>query len=344
MADFTPLPTRKLARSGLRITALGLGGAPLGDLFELVPEARADAVVATALGAGINFIDTAPWYGHGLSELRIGRALRQVKRDTVCVSTKVGRIYRRPADLAAVSTAPWVGGLPFEPHFDYTSTGIQLSYEDSLLRLGLNRVECLVIHDLDQGYHGSELARRRAELERSGWARLEALRASGEIRAIGAGINDAAMLGYFLERFDLDFLLVAMPYTLLDQRPLHTEFVQCQARGVDVVIGSPYASGILATGPVAGAMYNYRPADALILEKTRRIASVCTEFCVSLQAAALQFPLAHPIVKAVIPGATSPEIVHANVANLGQRIPSAFWEALKAKGLLAEGAPVPTAP
>lgn len=326
----------------MRITALGLGGAPLGDLFERLAEHRADAVVQAAIEAGITLFDTAPWYGHGLSEHRIGRSLRIATCESQIVSTKVGRVYRRPADLTAFTTAPWAGGLPFELRFDYSAAGILRSYEDSLLRLGRNRVDCLVIHDLDAGYHaGPELDRRRAEFERGGWAALEALRDAGEISAIGAGINDRTTMRYFLQRFDLDFLLVAMPYTLLDQAVLDDDLPRCQERGIDIIIGAPYASGILASGPIAGALYNYRPADALILEKTRRIVAVCTEFDVSLQAAALQFPLGHPAVRAVIPGATSPEMVASNVANLQQVIPTAFWESLKRRGLLHAAAPVP---
>jgi D-threo-aldose 1-dehydrogenase len=321
---------------------LGLGGAPLGELFERLPEAQADAVVSTALDAGIAFYDTAPWYGHGLSEHRMGRGLRQVDRASVCVSTKVGRVYRRPARPAEFSTAPWAGGLPFELRFDYTAAGIRRSYEDSLLRLGLNRVDCLVIHDLDAGYHpGAELDRRKAELESGGWEALESLRQSGEVGALGAGINDRSMMRYFIERFDLDFLLVAMPYTLLDQAPLHEEMAECVRRGIDIVIGSPYASGILATGPTGGTKYNYADATPEILDRTRRIVAVCEEYGVPLAAAALQFPLAHPAVKAVIPGATSPGIVSANVANLQQAIPASFWSALKERGLIDPDAPTP---
>lgn len=342
MAISATLPVRTLGRKGLQISALGLGGAPLGDLFERLREDRADAVVHAAVDVGITLFDTAPWYGHGLSEHRIGRGLRVAARESHVVSTKVGRVYRRPAEPATFTTAPWAGGLPFELRFDYSSAGILRSYEDSLLRLGLNSIDCLVIHDLDAGYHaGPELARRRDELERSGWATLAALRDAGEIRAIGAGINDQSMMRYFLERFELDFFLVAMPYTLLDQAVLDDEFSRCQERGIDIIVGAPYASGVLATGPIPGAFYNYRPADALILEKTRRIVAVCAEFNVSLQAAALQFPLAHPAVRAVIPGATSPEIVAANVANMQELIPAQFWECLKHRGLLHPEAPVP---
>jgi D-threo-aldose 1-dehydrogenase len=336
------LPIRPLGLSGLTPTALGLGGAPLGELFERLPEPQADDVVQAALDEGITFFDTAPFYGHGLSEHRIGRSLRQVDRNRVIVSTKVGRVYRRPVDIATFSTGIWAGGLHFELRFDYSDAGILRSYEDSLLRLGLNRVDSLVIHDLDGSYHpGADLQRHRTDLESSGWAALEALRGGGEIAAIGAGIMDCAMMRYFLDRFDLDFFLVAMPYTLLDHSPPLEEFIECQKRAIGIVIGSPYASGILATGPVPGATYNYAAAPPPILDKTRRILVVCEEFGVSLQAAALQFPLAHPAVTAVIPGATSRAIVAANVANLGVHIPAELWEALKARGLILPDAPVP---
>jgi D-threo-aldose 1-dehydrogenase len=329
------LARRSLGRKGLEPTVLGLGTAQLGDLFQRLPEHQADEVVQKALRCGITLFDTAPWYGHGLSEHRVGRGLRQVERERVIVSTKVGRVYRRPGNLQAFSTGIWAGGLHFELRFDYSGAGILRSYEDSLLRLGLNRVDCLVIHDLESTYHTAvELDRHRAALEASGWAALEALRDQEEIAAIGAGVMERSTMGYFLDRFDVDFFLVAMPYTLLDQAPLREELTECHARGIRVIIGSPYASGILATGAVAGALYNYSPATSAVLEKARRLEAVCAEFGISLQAAALQFPLAHPAVTAVIPGATSPEIVAANVANVGVNIPADLWETLRAQGLL----------
>ncbi len=336
------LPSRKLGRTALMPTVLGLGGAPLGDLFQTLTEQGADEIVREALNQGITLFDTSPWYGHGLSEHRLGRGLWHVERSRIVVSTKVGRVYRRPTDLHGFSTRPWAGGLPFQLHFDYSGAGIRRSYEDSLLRLGLNRVDCLVIHDLDGIYHqGEQLQRHRADLEGSGWTELERLRGSGEIAAIGAGINGSPDMSYFLDRFDLDFFLVAMPYTLLDQAPLRNELAQCLQRRIGIVIGSPYASGILATGPTAGAVYNYGPAPAEILDKTRRIVETCEEFGVSLQAAALQFPLAHPAVAAVIPGSTAREMVAANAANLRAAIPGEFWSTLKKRALILPDAPVP---
>lgn len=336
------LPSRKLGRTALTSTVLGLGGAPLGELFQTLTEQDADAIVREAVDQGITLFDTSPWYGHGMSEHRLGRGLWHIARSSIVVSTKVGRVYSRPTDLRGFSTKPWAGGLPFQLRFDYSGAGIVRSYEDSLMRLGLNRVDCLVIHDLDSIYHqGEQLQHHRADLERSGWTELERLRSSGEISAIGAGINNSSDMRYFLDHFDLDFFLVAMPYTLLDQAPLRNELPECLQRGIGIVIGSPYASGILATGPTAGAVYNYGAAPPEILDKTRRILEACNEYGVSLQAAALQFPLAHPSVAAVIPGATSHEMVAANAANLRVAIPPELWPTLKKRGLILPDAPVP---
>jgi len=269
------LPTRELV-GDLPVSVLGLGGAGLGELFETIEESVAQDIVSSAWSGGMRFYDTAPWYGHGMSEHRMGHFLRHQRRSQFALSTKVGRLYR-PAGSPDFRTQPWVGGLPFELHFDYSYDGIMRSWEDSLMRLGLNRVETLVIHDLDSGYHGSGdvMAAHKHALETSGWKALQELKAAGQIKAIGAGINADAMIPYFLESFDMDFMLVAMPYTLLDQEPLEEILPACVEKNVSVVIGSPYASGILASGPVDGAIYNYAPAEAGVLDKTRRMQAVC---------------------------------------------------------------------
>lgn len=321
---------------------LGLGGAGLGELFEIVTEDRAQEIVRTAWDGGIRFFDTAPWYGHGMSEHRMGHFLRQQSRDSFALSTKVGRIYRS-AERTDYRTPPWVGGLPFKLHFDYSYDGMMRSWEDSLMRLGLNRVETLVIHDLDSGYHGTGevMNTHQHALESSGWKALQDLKDSGRIKAIGAGINAAAMIQYFLQNFDMDFMLVAMPYTLLDQGPLEDILPACVDKGVSVVIGSPYASGILATGPVDGAIYNYAPAELAVLQRARDIQTVCNAHGVSLQAAAMQFPLGHAAVISVIPGATTPAHVAANLDNLAVQIPESLWTDLKNEKLLLMDAPVP---
>ena len=336
------IPSRRLGGSGLSVPVLGLGAAPLGELFETMTEDRAQKIVRAAWSAGIRFFDTAPLYGTGLSEHRCGHVLRQYPRDEFIISTKAGRVLR-PARSPAHRNPPWIGGLPFTFHFDYSYDGIMRSWEDSLMRLGLNRVETLVIHDLDSSYHGvgEVMQSQKHELENCGWRALAELKSSGAIRGIGAGFNDDSMVPYFLDHFDLDFLLLAMPYSLLDQSSLADTLPRCGKQGVSVIIGSPYASGILATGPVEGALYKYAPAEPAVLEKTRRIQAVCASHDISLQAAALQFPLGHQSVVSVIPGATRAEHVTANFENLMTTIPASLWSDLKNEQLLAPEAPVP---
>ncbi|MBE9539049.1 MAG: aldo/keto reductase [Proteobacteria bacterium] len=335
------IPTTTLGSTGLEVSQLGLGGAPLGELFECLPETQAQGVMQSAYEQGVSFFDTAPWYGHGMSEHRMGHYLRQQSRDSFVLSTKVGRLYRA-AKSPEHRTQPWVGGLPFELHFDYSYDGIMRSWQDSLMRLGLNRIDMLVIHDLDVDYHGQEgLSTHRKALESSGYKALEELKNGGQVRAIGAGVNHGSMMAYFIESFELDFLLVAMPYTLLDQTPLQGSFQSCEDKNVSVVIGSPYASGILATGPIEGARYNYAPASRAILDKVHRIEAVCVKHSTCLAAVALQFCLAHPIVAASIPGATHKKFVSANITNLFTKIPPALWDELKSLNLIAAASPIP---
>lgn len=332
----------------LSLPAFGFGGAPLGELYQRISDADAQASIDAAWAGGVRLFDTAPWYGHGLSEHRLGRYLREQPREQFLLSTKVGRVYA-PAQTSTHRTAPWVGGLPFVPTFDYSRDGILRSWEDSLQRLGLQRVDMLVIHDLDSGYHGTGevFERHKQALERSGWQALQDLRDRGAISAIGAGINDQEMIPYFVERFDLDFLLVAMPYTLLDQKIVHDMLPLCLEKDVAVIIGAPFASGILATGAgqseagASTAMYNYAPASAAILEITRRIEAIADRHGVRLAAAALQFPLAHEAVRAIVPGAISPAQVRANLEDVRAPIPADFWVSLKNEGLLDPHAPVP---
>lgn len=337
-----PLARKTLGRSTLAVPALGLGTVFLGDPDELIDEARAEATLAAAWDAGVRYFDTAPWYGNTLAEHRLGRFLWRRPRDEFVLATKVGRLYRRPTDPAHFAFQRWKGGLMFEPYFDYTREGVLRSYEHSLQRLGVNRVDMLTVHDLDARHQKDEatVAARLVELEAGGgFAALEELKRAGDIRAIGAGINHTGMIPRFLERFAMDYFLVAMPYTLLEQEALATELPQCLERGAGVVIGAPFASGILATGAVPGARYRYAPASPEVMERVKRIEALCAAHGVPLAAAALQFPLFHPAVAAVIPGANRPEEVAANAAHLGRAIPAAFWRALKEAGLLAAGAP-----
>lgn len=338
-----PLQLRTLGTTDLQLTALGLGGGMLGDLWEPIPEEQADATVETAHEAGIGYFDTAPFYGHTKSEHRVGRVLRQKPRGSYLLSTKVGRVFFPPRDRDSYQPGKWAGGLPFDFRFDYTREAVFRSYEDSLARLGINRVDALLIHDLDPGFAGEPgvVEGFRQLEEGGGFAALEELKRHGEIRAIGAGINYPGMIPRFLERFEMEFFIVALPYTLLDQDALPEELPLCESRGVGVVIGAPFASGILARGPRPGAMYGYQPATPEVLEKAQRIEAACARHGVPLGAAALQFPLHHPVVASIIPGANAPEQVRKNLEWLRWEIPTQLWAELKAEGLLHPEAPVP---
>ncbi len=335
--------TRKLGRTEVQLTELGMGGAPLGDLFEKISETQAQDTLYAAWEAGIRYFDTAPFYGYGQSEHRVGHFLRQQERDSFIVSTKVGRVLKATHDLSRFDQEMWAGGLPFEHYFDYGYDGIMRSYEDSLQRLGLHTADLLLIHDLDSFFHTTEeqISASVAQLYTSGWRALEELRSSGRIRGIGAGLNRLGMIPRLLDLVDLDFFIVAMPYTLLDQEALDVEFPLCTEREVDIVIGSVFASGILATGPTKDALYAYEQATPEILEKTRNIEAVCKRHEVSLPAAAMQFPLGHPNVASIIPGALKPEYIHSNIENLNHPIPGDLWAELKADGLLRKDAPTP---
>jgi D-threo-aldose 1-dehydrogenase len=339
-----PTAKRQLGRTGLALTQLGMGTAPLGDLWERVPEERAQATFAAAWQHGVRYFDTAPWYGNTLAEQRLGHFLRQQPRADFAISTKVGRVYTRPRNQQGFDPGFWAGGLPFQLRFDYGYDGVMRSFEDSLHRLGLPRVDLLVIHDVDPGYHEDDAGVERcfAQLEGGGIRALQELKAADDIKGFGAGINEGPMIGRFLDRFDLDFFLVAMPYTLLDQAPLEDALPRCVERGIGIVIGSPYASGILATGPIQEAKYNYAPAAPEILDKAGKIQAVCKRHGIALAAAALQFPLGHPAVAAVIPGAVAPGEVERNVATLQVEVPAELWAELKQERLLHPDAPVPS--
>lgn len=333
---------RKLGRTDVMLSPVGIGGVPLGEIYARIPEATARDTMEAAWGAGIRYYDTSPWYGRGLSELRFGNLLRQHPRDEFVLSTKVGRTFYRPRNPQSFVHEFWVGGLPFEHRFDYTYDGLMRSYEQSQMRLGIPEIDLLLIHDLDKAEIGSDdlVQHHFRDLERSGWRALENLRRSGEIRGIGAGVNILGTIPEFLRRFDMDFFLVAMPYTLLDQQVLNDEFPLCAERNVGIIIGSPYASGILATGAAAQSpMYNYIPATEPVLEKVRRIEAVCAAFDVPLKAAAYQFPLLNPLVASVVSGGGSRAQAEENARMVSIAIPPEFWAELKARGLVHPDSP-----
>ena len=330
---------RRVGHTDFEVPPFGFGAAHLGGMYNRVPGELAHATLQAAWDSGIRYYDTAPYYGRGLSEHRVGDFLIDRPRQEFVLTTKVGRYFRRPADPASFDRTPWGGGLNMEIVWDYSYDGIMRSYEQSLLRLGLDSVDALLIHDPEasMGEGGPSLD----DLADTGIKALEELKRAGQIKAIGMGLNATASLDTFARRVPLDFLIVAMPYTLLDQSALESGLRYCTDNGMSVVIGAPYASGILVTGPIPEARYGYRPATPEILDKTRRIDAVCRAHGVALPAAALQFPLAHPAVVAVIPGGARPEEVVSNVDYFSQTIPAGLWSDLKAEGLIDTAAPTP---
>ncbi len=339
-----PLQEAPLGTTELKVTRLGFGGGTLGDPNEVTSDHQAELTVEGAFAAGVRYFDTSPWYGNGKSEHRVGRVLRRKKRDEFRLSTKVGRVYFRPGDPVTFRQERWRGGFDFDLRFDYTRDGVLRSYEQSLLRLGMTQVDALLIHDLDPRHQKGEegVARGLEQLDTGGgYAALAEMKARGEIAAIGAGVNHTGMIPRFLERFEIDFFLVAMPHTLTDQEMLHDELPLCLERKASIVIGAPFASGILATGPREGALYRYQPAPREVLERVGRMQAVCERHGVPLAAAALQFPFGHAAVASIIPGPNSPEQFRQIAAWMRVAIPADLWAELKAEGLLDPEAPVP---
>ncbi len=338
-----PFARRRLGRTNIELTQLGFGGAGLGDLFDVVVDSDANATLQAAWDAGIRYYDTSPWYGRGQSEHRFGRALYRRPRADYVLSTKVGRLFSACHDAETFEHGFWRGGLKFQHRFDYSYDGVMRSFEDSLQRLGLPRIDLLLIHDLDFSHHTTDakVTAYLTELHHGGYRALAELKQSGLISGVGAGINELGMMPRFLDLMDIDVFLVAMPYTLLDTDVLDSEFPCGVARDVGFVIGAPFASGILATGAVPGAKYRYADATPEISAKVRRIEAVCERHKVPLAAAALQFPFGHPSVASVIPGAILPAQVTRTVAAFRHAIPADFWAELKHERLLRSDAPVP---
>jgi D-threo-aldose 1-dehydrogenase len=337
-------PLRKLGRTGLSVTELGFGTAPLGNLFRPLPDALARETLAAAEKAGFGYYDTAPFYGFGLSERRLGDALRA--RGGIVLSTKVGRLLDPvpgPVDEKQARHG-YATPMPFEPVYDYSYDAVMRSYEESLQRLGLSRIDLLYIHDIGRLTHGEQNTARMTELTKGGGLRaLEELRAAKAICGFGMGVNEVPACLEVMDHARLDVILLAGRYTLLEQTPLDDLFPRCVAAGTAVVVGGPYNSGILAVGTRTAAplYYDYEPAPTDVVQKVRRIEAVCDRHDVPLAAAALQFPLAHPLAASVIPGLDSPERVAQTVALYRHKIPAALWQDLRQENLLRRDAPVP---
>ena len=331
-----------LGRTGLAVTRLGFGGASIGGLFSAVPDDEAIDTVRHAWDVGIRSFDTAPLYGYGAWERRVGAALRDRPRDAFVLSTKVGRLVR---DVDAIppgadidrqafdgrEDAFYIRDRPVRLIFDYSAAGVRRSLEESLERLGLDRIDIALIHDPDEHW--------QAAIDEA-WPALERLRGEGVIGAVGAGMNQSAMLARFARETDMDVFLLAGRYTLLDQGALDELLPLCVDRGIAVLVGGVMNSGVLAD-PRPGSRFDYAPASDEILERARRLGEVCARHDVPLRAAAMQFPLAHPAVVSLVAGVRTPSHLDEYPAMLARTIPAALWDELRAERLLRADAPVP---
>ena len=319
---------------------IGFVASGLGTMYAPLSDEQAHETVAAAYAAGIRTFDTAPFYGYGLSELRLGRFLRSVPRDSFTLSTKVGR-YLVPPRGQAVDRGIWADPLPLRPVVDYSYDGTMRALEQSASRLGIPDPDIVHIHDVDRFTHGEQFERRFDEAMEGSYRALDELRRAGHLRAVGLGINESAAAARFLRSGQFDFVLIAGRYTLLEQSALDDLLPEAARQGVQVLAAGVFNSGILAASSASdpSATYDYAPASPEVIARVRSIAEICEAHGVSLQAAAIQFPLCHPAIANVLLGMSSAAQAHRNVTSAGQPIPAAFWSDLKSAGLLRADAP-----
>ncbi len=326
----------------LQLTQLGFGTAPLGNLYRKVADSDAQATLRAAWDAGIRYFDTAPQYGLGRAEQRVGTALPNFDISELTLSTKVGRLLL-DCEPEEVTPEAFVDVPQKRIVFDYTYDGIMKSFAQSTKRLGTDQIDILMLHDIDAGTHGQQGEEKYLHqlFSGGGYRALTELKDNEQITAIGAGVNTWEICEKLLHEADFDTFLLAGRYTLLEQEPLESFLPLCIARDVGIILGGPYNSGILATGAVEGARYNYEPAPADIMDRVAKITRVCDAHDTPLIAAALQFPLAHSAIKTVIPGASNPQEIQQNVTIFKQQIPTALWADLKSEKLIAPDTPTP---
>ncbi len=332
---------QRIGNGGLTFTELGFGTAPLGNLYRAITEEAAQATLQAAWDAGCRYFDTAPLYGLGLSETRLNRFFLGRQRGDYLLSTKVGRLLEACSPEQRTGIGKFFDTPSRRQVYDYSYDGVMRCFEISLERLGVDCVDILYAHDLDLINHGSQevVDAKLDEFMRGGYYALLSLRDQGVIKAFGAGLNEWQPCQWLAERGDFDLFLLAGRYTLLEQESLETFLPLCEQRGIGIVLGGPYNSGILATGPRPGAHYEYEAAPPEILERAAKIQAVCEDHGLRLIEAALQFPLLHPCVVSVIPGGQCAAEVESNRAILEKPVPGALWQDLKAKGLLRADAP-----
>lgn len=335
-----PSSLRLVGRNRVPVSVLGLGCGPFGNLIANVSDAALRETVAAARGAGVRYVDTAPFYGHGLSEHRLGECLRGVPRDSYVLSTKVGRLLK--PDAAARTPGPFASTAPFDIVYDYSHDATLRSLEDSLQRLGIARIDIAYIHDVNAKWAGDALEARYRQSMEGAYRALDRLRRDGVIGAIGVGVNDVDVLLRYARDGDFDVFMLAGRYTLLDTTALPKLLPLCVERAIAITLAAPLASGILATGAVPGAKFWYADAPADVMERVRRIEAVCMRHRTPLRAVALQFPLAHPALASVVAGMRSAQEVVENAEAMRHAIPADLWRELRAERLIDPAAPLPS--
>jgi D-threo-aldose 1-dehydrogenase len=328
---------RKLPRVDVSLTALALGCSQMGGLYRATSLREVDDLFASAWASGVRYFDTAPFYGHTQSEHRIGMQLASVPRNEFIISTKVGRLMRPDASVSA-GEGDWANPYPFRPHYDYSYSGVMRSFEDSQQRLGLAHIDILYVHDIGLATHGLQHELYWQQITTGGgFKALAELRKAGVIKAVGLGVNEWQVVMQSMQEFDLDCTMLAGRYTLLEQDCLHPFLDVCQKRGNAIVIAGPFNSGILA----GNSKFNYAEAPTMVVARVRALEKVCNEFGVPLQAAALQFPMAHPGVVSCVTGTRTAQQLNQNVAWFEYPIPTDLWLSLREQGLIDASAPVP---
>jgi D-threo-aldose 1-dehydrogenase len=327
-------------RSGLTFTAIGFGGAPIGNFNGVFSDDDALDMVAQSWHQGVRYFDTAPGYGNGLSEYRLGQALRRVDRADTVVSTKVGRVVT-PTKGAQTVNGQYQDLPPFVVDFDYSYDGVMRAVEQSMQRMLTDHFDALFIHDCDRYTHGTSQPEYFRQALVSAFPALESLRDQGVVKAIGFGVNETDVMTEAIKATDADLCLLAGRYTLLEQNPLDELLPMCEERGVGIVLGGVYNSGILATGPVVGARFNYARAPQGVLARAAAIEEVCLRHGVPLATAALQFAHAHPAVTSICLGARNAEQQARNAELFETTIPEELWDELRSAALIREDAPTP---
>ena len=330
---------RQLGKTNINLNAIGFGGAPLGDLFENLEEPNCFQVLEKCYEANINLYDTSPLYGYGLSEHRLGNFLKTVDEDSYYLSTKVGR-YLTPDQESNIDRGRFAGGLNFSPHLDYSYDGVMRSFEQSLIRLAVSKVDICLIHDVDKFTHGNEVDHYFKLAMDGAYKALHKLKEEKVIKAIGVGINDSDICAKFAEAGEFDCMLLAGRYSLLDQSALNDFFPIAEKNNIGIILAGIFNSGILAKGIGENITYFYDTIPEEVKNKYLKISKICEKYNVPVPAAAIQFSYSNKLISSMILGMDRPDQIKQNLDYLNFDIPNDLWSDLFKEKLIDERCPL----